>query len=234
MKKDIKSESESLRKKAEEVAKKRLSMREMLPSVPGMMKLIEELEVYQVELEMQNEELMQAKEQAEKYTELYDFAPCGYFTLSKEGKIIELNLSGAKMLGKERSRLKNSMFGFFVSNDTKPIFNIFLGKVFHSKVKESCEVTLSTNDHLPMCVYLTGIVTKNGEQCLVTVIEIIERNRAEQELIIANKELAFQNEEKEKRAAALIIANKELAFQKKLFTYLSADNINNYYFCFYR
>jgi len=117
MKKDIKSESEYLRKKAEEVAKKRLSMREMLPSVPEMMKLIEELEVYQVELEMQNEKLMRAKEQAEtateKYTELYDFAPSGYFTLSKGGKIIELNLSGANMLGKERLRLKKQPVWLF-------------------------------------------------------------------------------------------------------------------------
>src|ERR1035437_5705711 len=158
----------------------------MLPSVPEMMKLIEELEVYQVELEMQNEELMRAKEQAEtateKYTELYDFAPSGYFTLSKEGKIIELNLTGAKMLGKERSRLKNDMFDFFVSNDTRPIFNLFLGKVFHSKVKESCEVTLSIKDHLPMYVHLTWIVTKNGEQCLVTVVDNTEHKQAEEAL----------------------------------------------------
>jgi len=186
MKKDVQSETAILRQKAEEVAKKRLSMREMLPSVPEMMKLIEELEVYQVELEMQNEELMRAKEQAEtateKYTELYDFAPSGYFTLSKEAKINELNLSGAKMLGKERSRLKNSQFGFFVSNDTRPIFNLFLGKVFNSKAKESCEVTLSTNDHLPMCVYLTGIVTKNGEQCIVTVSEITHFKRNEEQI----------------------------------------------------
>ena len=182
MKRDIKSESEYLRKKAEAVAKKRLSMREMMPSVPEMMKLIEELEVYQVELEMQNEELIQAKEQAETATELYDFSPSGYFTLSKKGKIIELNLSGAKMLGKERSCLRNSQFGFFVSNDTRPIFNIFLGKVFHSKAKESCEVTLSTNDHLPMLVHLTGIVTKNGEQCFVTVVDITHFKRNEEQI----------------------------------------------------
>ena len=102
-----------------------------------MLKLIHELKVYQIELEMQNEELMLARstaqDAAEKYTELYDFASSDYFTLSKEGKIVELNLSGAKMLGKERSLIKNRQFDFFVSNDTKPVFNLFLEKVFYSK-----------------------------------------------------------------------------------------------------
>jgi PAS domain S-box-containing protein len=160
------------------------------------LRLIHELEVHQIELELQNDELMlassAAKEAAEKYSELYDFAPSGFFTLSKEGKIIELNLSGAKMLGKERLYLKNSQFGFFVSKDTKPIFNLFLEKVFSSKVKKSCEVILSVNGNLPLYVQLTGIAIKNGEQCLLTVIEITKLKQTEQELIIANKELAFQ------------------------------------------
>jgi len=66
-------------------------------------KLIHELEAYQIKLEMQNEELALAKERAEraeeKYTELYDFAPSGYFTLTLQGIIVEMNLRGAQMLG---------------------------------------------------------------------------------------------------------------------------------------
>ncbi|MEI6057333.1 MAG: hypothetical protein WCR55_14915 [Lentisphaerota bacterium] len=104
---------------------------------------------------MQNEELIVARttaeEVAEKYTQLYDFAPSGYFTLSRDSEIIELNLCGAKMLGKDCSKLKNSLLGFFVSDDTKPIFNLFLDKLFNSKTKESCDVTLSsTHDSSPM------------------------------------------------------------------------------------
>ena len=60
------------------------------------------------------------------------------------------------------------------------------------------------------------------------------KEKEEAELVIANKELAFQNDEKEKRSAELVIANEELAFQKKIFTYLSADIIDNYYLCFYK
>lgn len=186
------SEVTILHKKAEELLKKKSSKTSSFYTEADTLKLIHELEVHQIELELQNEELMLANEKAaelaaEKYAELYDSVPLGYFTLSKEGKIIELNLIGSQMLGKERSRLKNSPFGFFVSDDTKPSFNLFLGKVFSSKVKEIYEVTLSMKSNLPMYVYLTGIVTGNGEQCLVIVVDITERKLAEEELIFAKE-----------------------------------------------
>jgi PAS domain S-box-containing protein len=185
------SESASLRQRAEKIADKRLFIKNMLPSVPEMMKLIEELEVHQVELEMQNEEVMKTRsaalQAAEKYTELYDFAPVGYLTLSKEGKIIDLNLTAAKMLGKERSRLKSSLFGFFVSNDTKPFYNLFLGLVFSNKTKETCGMTLLIHSDLPMYVEITGIVNENGDQCFVTIVDITQRKKAEEAQAISEK-----------------------------------------------
>ncbi|MFZ4563366.1 MAG: PAS domain-containing protein, partial [Bacteroidales bacterium] len=209
-----------LRQKAEELLKRRSSGKALQLSEIEMLKLIHELDVHQIELEMQNEELLHAKEQlaktaTDKYAELYDFAPSGYFTLSKEGKIIELNLSGASMLGKERLLLRNSRFGFFVSDNTRPIFNLLLEKVFSSKTKETCEVTIINNDNFPIHVFLTAIAIEKGDQCLLTVVDITGLKKAEQELIIANKELVFQNHEKTKRADELIIANKELAFQNQ-------------------
>jgi len=188
-----KSEATRLRQKAEELLKKKPSKSGLQPSETEVLKLIHEFEIHQIELEMQNEELMVAKEQtevaAEKYAELYDFAPSGYFTLSREGKIIELNLCGSQMLGKERSQLINSRFGFFVSDDTKPIFNLFLKKLFKSKTRESCEVTLLTNGNLTEYVHVTGIVTENGEQCHVIVIDITELKYAEEELRETNEYL---------------------------------------------
>jgi len=136
-----KSEAVNLRQKAEELLKKKSSKMTSILSEAKTLKLYHELEVHQIELEIQNEELAVAKEQADivaqKYTELYNYAPSGYFTLSKEGEIIELNLCGANMLCKEIQRLKSSRFGFFVSDETKTIFNSFLKKVFNSKVAES-------------------------------------------------------------------------------------------------
>src|SRR5512133_2548526 len=104
-----------LRRNAEELLNKRPSKSLSPLSESDALILLHELEVHQIELEMQNEELVLAKEQAElaaeKLSALYDFAPSGYFTLSKDGTIIELNLSGAQMLGKDREYLVNKRLG---------------------------------------------------------------------------------------------------------------------------
>jgi PAS domain S-box-containing protein len=168
-----------LRQKAEALMNNRTIKKGLPLSEIEAIKLVHELEVYQIELELQNEELFRAKAEAaelatEKYAELYDFAPSGYFTLSREGNIIELNLCGSQMLGIERSRLKNSPFGFFVSNETRPAFNHFLGRVFNSKEKETCELTLTVKDNAPVYVHLTGVLTENETQCLVTVVDITQ------------------------------------------------------------
>src|SRR5262249_50093797 len=72
-------------------------------------RVLHELEVHEVELEMQNEELRGARTEAERglarYTELFDFAPIGYATLSGSGTIQEVNHAGARLLGKERATL---------------------------------------------------------------------------------------------------------------------------------
>ncbi|MEI6128296.1 MAG: PAS domain S-box protein, partial [Pseudomonadota bacterium] len=173
-----------LREKAEELLQKRALKKASQVSEHETLELMHELEVHQIELELQNEELLLAKEQAElatdKYVELYDFAPSGYFTLSREGKIVELNLCASQMLGKDRSRLINSSLGFFVTDDTKPAFNLFLDKVFKSKAKESCEVTLSAGSGLPICVHLSGIVIEKKMHCLVNMVDLTE-SRLEEE-----------------------------------------------------
>lgn len=115
----------------------------------------------QIELEMQNENHKLAKLVAQDTIDLYDFTPIGYFTLTQAGEIIRLNLSGAEMLGKERSLLQNSHFSFFVSDESKPTFNHFLEKVFKSKTKETCELVLLSNKSLPVNVQLTGIITQD-------------------------------------------------------------------------
>jgi PAS domain S-box-containing protein len=151
------------------------------------LKLLHELDVHKVELGMQNEELIRARTAAQeaivKYTELYDFAPAGYFTLSREGKIIKLNLSGSNLLGKGRVYFKDNIFSSFVSNETKPVFNHFLRKVFISSTKESCEVIISPAGHAPVNVHIEGIVTEKREECFVNVVDITERKLADERII---------------------------------------------------
>lgn len=186
-KENLEETATSLREKAEILMKKKSSGRVPQLSEFEAKKLVHELEVHQIELELQNEELVIAKEKAaelatEKYAELYDFAPSGYFTLSRAGDIIELNLCGSQMLGKERSLLKKRRFGFFVSDDTKPIFHSFLDKLFSSKIKETCELTLWAEGNAPMYAHLTGIATESGSQCLVIAVDITEITLAKKAL----------------------------------------------------
>ena len=82
-------------------------------------KVVHELQVHQIELEMQNEELRQAQgtiiASQERYADLYDFAPVGYFTFDHMGLITEVNLTGASLLGIERGQLSKKPFSLFVA-----------------------------------------------------------------------------------------------------------------------
>lgn len=172
-----------IRQKAEEL--QRISESKYRPklSEEETSKLIHELEVHQIELEMQKEELMLAKDEVEnalqKYSDLYDFAPTGYFTLTNSGKVLDLNLVGSQLLRKERSKLKNSEFGFFVSDDSKPVFNQFLENVFRLDSKECCEVKLLLDDATTVHVFLTGILSGNKEQAFITIIDISKLQKPE-------------------------------------------------------
>ena len=203
MKKQIKNltEAEILRQEAEQHLKKLGSKERLLSYEPDILKLNHELAVHQIELENRNFELIKAKEDlevlVEKYTDLYDFAPSGYLTLSREGQIIRLNLTAAKMLGKERKRLIKNLFGAFLTADTKQNFYHFRKEIFNSKSEQSCEVTLINKDKLPVYVYLIGLVSKEGRSCDISMIDISERKDAERrkddllnKLSISNKDLA--------------------------------------------
>ena len=154
-------------------------------------KLLHELQVQQIELEMQNQELQLAISAAEDAINLYDFAPVGYYTLSRTGEIIRLNFDGAQKLGKDRSDLINSNFKFFISRDYLPVFNEFISQVFQSNVKEFCEVILSVDGNKPLYVQLNGIATKSGEQCLLTAIDITERQQSDNNLKESEEKYRF-------------------------------------------
>jgi PAS domain S-box-containing protein len=148
----------------------------------GIRKLVHELEVHQIELEMQNQELKLALEKTATATALYDFSPAGYFTLEHDGTIRELNLSGAQLLGKERAGLINSSFGLLVTRGTRPVFNDFLHKAFETNSKQTCEIRLVIKGNVSNYFYLEGFVSANEQKCLVTAIDITDLKRAEEEL----------------------------------------------------
>jgi len=169
------TDAQILRLKAEEKLKeKKITAR--IEAEADVKKLLHELQVHQIELEMQNEELREANETAEaalkKFTMLYEFAPLGYFTLEEDGSISELNFTGAEMLGDKRFSLVNSNFKLFISENSQTEFNKFFSRVFKSNSKESCEIVLGYNGK-PLCtVYMEGVVVGDDKKCLLSVVNI--------------------------------------------------------------
>lgn len=177
-KKDNSKQTKSTDPKLTEKSIEKLIDVELKSTDADTLKLIHQLEVHQMELEMINEELKRAQtiaqNTAEKYTELFDFAPSGYFLLTSDGIISEINLFAADMLGKERMHLINRRFVFFVANESKLIFNQFLRSIFEEKREQDCEITLTNNYKEHQYVQLAGKISQNEELCLVTMVDITE------------------------------------------------------------
>lgn len=191
-----------LRQNAEMLIKNTQQKTGMRHSETDNLKLIHELEVHQIELEMQKDELILAKEKAEqaenKFTKLYDFAPSGYLTVSKDGEIAELNYSAARLLGKERSYLIKKRFALFVSSDTRVLFNNFIQNICQNKSKGSCKVKLLTNEDSPKQVLINGISGNLDGSCLISLVDITELQIAEAEIKKTNEDLIRLNAEKDK------------------------------------
>jgi two-component system cell cycle sensor histidine kinase/response regulator CckA len=151
------------------------------------LRLMHELQVHQIELEMQNEELQTARVELEmvleRYSDLYDFAPVGYLTLDSDGTIQKVNLTGARMLGLERNRLVRVRFGLFIATESLPTFATFLQNAFANKRKESCEVMLRPQIGTPIWVQIEATITgDDGHECRAVVVDVTERRRGEQAL----------------------------------------------------
>lgn len=179
MKEKTKYEDLLLRQKAEAILKSTHVHLDYDKNEKDRSKLYYELEVHQIELQMQNEELILAKSEAQelsrKYEQLYDFAPSAYFTVSKLGQIIELNLAGAKMLRKDRTQLLDSSFGFYVNKDTRPTYNLFFDNLYNSNNKQECELCLELKDDLIIYLHLIGQADENTDHCFLIAVDITER-----------------------------------------------------------
>ncbi len=175
-----------LRHQAEKLLREKRSMASPRNSPEELQRLAHELEVHQIELEMQNEELLRAHSNLEayltQYTDLYDFSPVGYFTLEPDGTILQVNLTGASLLGVERSILTNRRFGFFVASEYRPAFKAFMQIVFNSQAKEVCEVAILNKGGELLYVHIEAVPFDCGQKCRIAIIDISERKQADKEL----------------------------------------------------
>ena len=209
--------SPELRKNSVEKLKKKPADRQKLP-VNNPSEVIHELEAHQLELETQNEELhrsqVQLEESRSRYSDLYDFAPIGYFVFDSNGLILEVNLSGATLLGVERSYLVKKPFSFYISRDDRNLFYLHRKKSLETKTKQTCVIRLVRKDAGQLYVLLDTVAIENSKDNSIrlrTIVhDITERKDAEEKLNNLTTTLK-QNMQKiqfhESRLQALLILN---------------------------
>jgi PAS domain S-box-containing protein len=173
-----------LRRRAEELLDEKIEAKQPPGTEGEPLRLHHELQVHQVELEMQNAELRQTRDELEtaleQYTDLYEFAPVGYFTLDSTGTIIRVNLTGAGLVGVERFRLVGRRFAHLVVTDeARTAFETFLEKVFSSPARETCEVALRKKGHPDILVQIEAVAATSRQECRIALIDITDRDRGE-------------------------------------------------------
>lgn len=146
--------------------------------------LVHELQVHQVELQMQNAELQEARERTEtlleKYTDLYDFAPVGYFSLTADGRIRLVNLTGARLVGLECARLLGRPLESHLGAAGRPAFRTFLQRVFAGDARQACEVPFAVPGRPARIVRLEAARSPDKTECRVAATDVTERKQAEE------------------------------------------------------
>ena len=156
---DEETKSFKLRKKAELVVHNQYD--NIITKDIDVDEVIYELRVHQVELEMQNEELIKTQIRLEdsqrKYFDLYNFAPDGYFTLDKDGIILEANLKGASLLGIERHKLYKTAFIQYITPDYRNKFHHHIHRVLENKSDDIIDLILIQSDNNTFYAHLETI-----------------------------------------------------------------------------
>jgi PAS domain S-box-containing protein len=211
------SDAVELRRSAE-VQLKKQHTRPISPQTEADAKrLLHELQVHQLELEMQNVELQSARDRVETllktYTDLYDFAPVGYLSLDEQGLILEVNLTGAALFGVERSRLIKQRLQHFVDPPSRPLFLAFLKKIFANPRKQICELPLLNERGTPFWADLQAAsadaVRGDRKWCRVAVSDLTnlkheeEVRRRMEVLAVANTDLKREIVRRQKSEMAL-------------------------------
>jgi formate hydrogenlyase transcriptional activator len=186
-----------LRRKAEERLRERTA--EVQPPLNAIepQRLVHELEVHQIELEMQNEELRRARQELElsrdRYAELYDFAPVGYFVFDPNGLICEVNLVATQMLGVERQRLAHTPFSQFIADaNEREIFSRHLMAVLQQQAVLRCEVKIESKDGMVIYGQLQSVAVTNesrADRILTSIVDVTVRRQLEEKLQQAHDRL---------------------------------------------
>lgn len=181
-----------LRKRAEKIAtKKAAQSSENLENLPPeeTRKMLHELRVHQIELEMQNEELLRSQAELEssraRYIDLYDLAPVSYVTLNEKGLILAANLTAANLLGVPRGTLVKPPLSNFIRKEDQDVYYSCLKQLLELDEPQSCELRIVKKDGTELWMNLVSTASQDTEGaivCRVVMSDITERKRVEEVL----------------------------------------------------
>ncbi len=151
---------------------------------PDPRRLLHEMQVHHVELEMQNSTLQEAQATIElfleHYTDLYEFAPVAYFTVDSVGSVRQANLAGARMVGRDRADLIGQPLTRSLVPGMRARFNAFLKATFDCEARQTAEFDLLGPTALQRSVSIDAQCTLERTQCRLVATDITERKQAEQ------------------------------------------------------
>ena len=190
-----------LRRKAEEFLK-RTSIDNSDLNYQDVEKLIEELNMHQIELEMQNHELSKSnqiiEEERGKYESLYMDAPVAYFTLNETGNIIHLNHAAANLLKRPISSFYRTSIFPYLEKESKNYFSRYFKKVFETEKLEFGIITFINAQKELVVTRLNAIAYYDNEHkaklCKCVALDITEQYRAEQLVEKKAEQMAFLNQ----------------------------------------
>jgi len=170
------NDAASLRRRAEEVLESKERESPETESLEEVERLLHELRVHQIELEMQNEELRRAQTELdasrERYFDLYDLAPVGYLTLSEQGLILEANLTAASLLGVARGVLINRRFTNFILPEDEDIYYLHRKQLFATNHPQVCDVRMPRPGRAPFWARLEAAVAEDAAGLLISRLVI--------------------------------------------------------------
>lgn len=153
--------------------------------------LLHDLQVHQIELEMQNRELQESQQQLDaarnRYVDLYDFAPVGYVSLDERGVIQDINLTGAAMLGQERSRIIGlTLRNFIDESDSKTLYG-HIRRCKETKEKTTDEVSLlrKGGERIRAEIQSIPVYDELGKHIAIrtALIDVTERRKIERRML---------------------------------------------------
>ncbi len=186
----------NLREKAELILKENESVASDVPK-GDFNRIIQEFKVYQIELELQNEELRNAQKALEEsrnsYAQLYNRAPAGYVSLSNSGMILQANQTFLDMVNQDLQHITNTSFANFIAEEDKKTFLSRFNAFFKKPDQKKMELKMMKSKGSPFFVRITGslvadntIFDKTGKQekkLFIIISDITQEKKNEASLL---------------------------------------------------